>query len=62
MSSSTACAAGDRPALMTKVTNLSLRQSEGSEREIDGDTGREEGGGRRGGRGGAGGIRRHQHK
>lgn len=58
MSSSTACAAGDRPALMTKVTNLSLRQSEGSEREIDGDTGREEGGGR----GGAGGIRRHQHK
>lgn len=40
MSSSTACAAGDRPALMTKVTNLSLRQSEGSEREIDGDTGR----------------------
>ena len=41
MSPQTACAAGDRPALMTEVTNLSLiRQREGSEREIDGETGR----------------------
>lgn len=31
----TSCKAGDRPALMNKVMNLSLRQREGSEKEKD---------------------------
>lgn len=40
MSPQTARTAGDRPALMNKVTNLSLiRQREGSEKEKDGKTG-----------------------
>lgn len=33
MSPQTACAAGDRPALMTKVTNLSLIRQRELERE-----------------------------
>lgn len=38
----TACTAGDGPALMNKVTNLSLiRQREGGEKERDGGTGEE---------------------
>jgi len=37
MSPQTACTAGDRPALMNKVTNLSLiRQGRGSEKEKEG--------------------------